>query len=79
MGGAPRLLTRVYMNPYWQRFNEGLAKITEPERSKGPLQASGSGHFIQKDNPGLVADELREILESILSASHDGKSNRITT
>ncbi|BCS21859.1 alpha/beta fold hydrolase [Aspergillus puulaauensis] len=66
MGGASPLLTRVYMNPYWQRFNEGLAKITEPERSKGPLQAPGSGHFVQKDNPGLVEDELREILEKIL-------------
>ncbi|KAJ5578057.1 uncharacterized protein N7459_007021 [Penicillium hispanicum] len=66
MGGAPPLLTRVYMNPYWQRFNEGLAKITEAERSKGPLQAPGSGHFVQKDNPELVENELRDVLDKVL-------------
>lgn len=66
MGGAPPRLTEVYMNPYWQRFNEGLAKLTEPARSKGPLQAPGAGHFVQRDNPELVANELREILDKIL-------------
>ena len=66
MGGASPLLTRVYMNPYWQRFNEGLTQITESERSKGPLQAPGSGHFVQKDNPEFVEKELRWMLERIL-------------
>lgn len=70
MGGASRLLTLVYMNPYWRQFYEGMAKITEPERSKGPLQAPGPGHFIQKDNPELVENELREILKDSLSDSH---------
>ncbi|PYH42443.1 alpha/beta fold hydrolase [Aspergillus saccharolyticus JOP 1030-1] len=65
MGGAPPRLTEVYMNPYWHRFNEGLAQLTEPERSKGPLQAPGAGHFIQKDNPDIVCNEIREILERI--------------
>ncbi|PYI24687.1 alpha/beta-hydrolase [Aspergillus violaceofuscus CBS 115571] len=66
MGGAPPRLTEVYMNPYWHRFNEGLARLTDAERSKGPLQAPGAGHFVQQDNPGFVADELREMLDKAL-------------
>lgn len=64
--GHPKLLTSTYTNPYWHRYNEGLVKITEVERSKGPLQASGSGHFVQKDNPAFVAQELDEILSKVL-------------
>ncbi|KKK11871.1 hypothetical protein P175DRAFT_0522856 [Aspergillus ochraceoroseus IBT 24754] len=64
--GRSKLLTTVYMNPYWHKYNEGLAKITEPERSKGPLQAPHSGHFIQKDNPEFVAQELHELLSKIM-------------
>ncbi|KAE8143151.1 Alpha/Beta hydrolase protein [Aspergillus pseudotamarii] len=66
MGGAPPRLTEVYMNPYWHRFNQGLAKLTEPDRSKGPLLAPGAGHFVHRDNPELVSNELRDILDKIL-------------
>ncbi|PWY62216.1 alpha/beta-hydrolase [Aspergillus eucalypticola CBS 122712] len=66
MGGAPPRLTEVYMNPYWHRFNEGLAKLTDSERSKGPFQAPGAGHFVQRDNPDLVANELREMLDKAI-------------
>jgi pimeloyl-ACP methyl ester carboxylesterase len=64
--GRPKVLTTTYANPYWHRYNEGLAKITESERSKGPVQAPNSGHFVQKDNPEFVAQELNEILSKIL-------------
>jgi pimeloyl-ACP methyl ester carboxylesterase len=64
--GQPKAMTQAYLNPYWRRFNEGLAKITQAEKSKGPLQAPASGHFIQKDNPEFVAQELNEILSKIL-------------
>ncbi|OKL59117.1 hypothetical protein UA08_05650 [Talaromyces atroroseus] len=64
--GLPKPLTLAYLNPYWHRFNEGLVKLTQPEKSKGPLQAPNSGHFIQKDNPAFVAQELNEILSKIL-------------
>lgn len=66
MGGAPPRLTEVYMNPYWHNFNQGLAKLTDRERSKGPLQAPGAGHFIQRDNPELVSNEIRDILEKVI-------------
>ncbi|KAJ5692655.1 Alpha/Beta hydrolase protein [Penicillium macrosclerotiorum] len=60
--GVPKPITLTYSKPYWQKYNEGLAKITEVERSKGPLIAPGAGHFIQKDNPQFVAQELAELL-----------------
>ena len=64
--GRPEILTKTYVNPYWHKFNEGLATLTSPERSRGPLQAPGSGHFIQKSNPGFVADELNLLLNNII-------------
>lgn len=64
--GRPKLLTTTYANPYWYRYNEGLVKITETERSKGPVQAPGSGHFVQRDDPAFVAKELDEILSKVL-------------
>lgn len=66
MSGALPRLTEVYMNPYWHRFNQGLAKLTEPDRSKGPLLAPGAGHFVQRDNPEFVFNELRGILDRVL-------------
>lgn len=64
--GRLKLLTTTYANPHWHQYNEGLAKITEVARSKGPVQAPGSGHFVQKDNPAFVAQELDEILSKVL-------------
>ncbi|KFY37806.1 hypothetical protein V495_06933 [Pseudogymnoascus sp. VKM F-4514 (FW-929)] len=64
--GMPRALTMIYTNPYWHAYNQGLSKITEPERSKGPLLAAGCGHFIQQDDPAFVAQELDEILSKII-------------
>lgn len=64
--GHAKSLTTTYSNPYWHQYNEGLARITEAARSKGPVQAPGSGHFVQKDNPAFVAQELDEILSKVL-------------
>ncbi|KAJ5083682.1 hypothetical protein N7456_013109 [Penicillium angulare] len=64
--GAPPMISRMYLNPHWYTYNEELTQITESERSKGPLQAPGSGHFIHKDNPEFVEKEIQEILGKIL-------------
>ncbi|KAJ5826255.1 alpha/beta-hydrolase [Penicillium riverlandense] len=64
--GPPKPVTNRFVNPYWQRYNEGLAKITEPEFSKGPILAPNSGHFVQKDNPEFVVQELNKLLEKVL-------------
>ncbi|KAL4933802.1 alpha/beta fold hydrolase [Aspergillus undulatus] len=63
--GRKRELTMAYANPYWERYNEGLVRITEEGRGKGPLRAPGAGHFIQKDNADFVVEELVEILANL--------------
>jgi pimeloyl-ACP methyl ester carboxylesterase len=60
--GTPLAITQTYTNPYWHRYNEGLAKITSPDRSKGPIQAEKCGHFIQRDDPDFVVGEIVELL-----------------
>jgi hypothetical protein len=66
MMGIPKPVSMAYSNLYWHRYNQGLAKITESERSKGPLQAPAAGHFVQADNPGFVAGEVDEVLTKIM-------------
>ncbi|KAJ5634320.1 Alpha/Beta hydrolase protein [Penicillium herquei] len=67
MGNAESVI-QAYFNPYWHKYNEGLAKITDAERSKGPLQAPNTGHFIQRDNPDFVAQELHELVSKVASS-----------
>ncbi|KAL2832768.1 alpha/beta-hydrolase [Aspergillus pseudoustus] len=66
--GRGEELTLVYANPYWHLYNEGLVKIAGDEagRGKGPVQAPGAGHFVQKDNPDFVVQEILEILGKAL-------------
>ncbi|OOF96791.1 hypothetical protein ASPCADRAFT_515013 [Aspergillus carbonarius ITEM 5010] len=66
MSGGGRTLTREYLNPYWERYNQGLVRITEDGRGKGPLRAPGTGHFVQRDNPEWVAGEVRGLVERVL-------------
>jgi hypothetical protein len=57
----------TYANPAWRRYNEGLALITDEGRAIGPIVAVGCGHFIQKDGPGFVSDELVSLLDRIVN------------
>ncbi|KAL2673916.1 hypothetical protein Neosp_012361 [[Neocosmospora] mangrovei] len=61
--GIPVAVIQIYMNTYWHRYNQGLAKLTVPEKGKGPFQVPGAGHFIQADNPAYVAERLHEMLQ----------------
>ena len=58
-----------YLNPMWHAYNQGLAKITDKERSNGPLIARGCGHFIQKDDPELVVLLLADLLNKAMQVS----------
>ncbi|KAL4978999.1 Alpha/beta hydrolase fold-1 [Aspergillus desertorum] len=51
--------------PVLKRYNEGLVRITDQERAKGPVIAEGAGHFVQRDRPDLVVQEIAEILGKI--------------
>ncbi|KAF2638586.1 hypothetical protein P280DRAFT_471191 [Massarina eburnea CBS 473.64] len=64
---TPRLLTMTYANPAWQKYNEGLVWITEGAKAIGPIIAVGCGHFVQKDGPGFVSDELVSLLDRVVN------------
>ncbi|KAI1656716.1 alpha/beta-hydrolase [Daldinia decipiens] len=62
---VPKGLTNAYMNPPWADYNGGLARLTSADRARGPLIATGCGHFIQKDDPALVAGLTDDLLQKI--------------
>jgi hypothetical protein len=64
---VPKLLTMTYVNPKWQRYNEGLTRLTDEGKAIGPLVAVGSGHFVHVDAPGFVADELVSLLDRVVN------------
>ncbi|KAH7065973.1 Alpha/beta hydrolase family-domain-containing protein [Paraphoma chrysanthemicola] len=64
---TPKILTMTYANPAWRRYNEGLTRITDDGRSIGPIVAVDCGHFIQKDGPGFVSDELVSLLDRVVN------------
>ncbi len=49
----------------WIKYNEGLSRLTDPDRSKGPLIAPKCGHFVQKDNPPFVAEQLEDLVKKV--------------
>lgn len=63
----PKLLTMTYANPAWQKYNEGLIHITDEGKGIGPLIGVGCGHFIQKDGPAFVGDELVSLLDRVVN------------
>ncbi|KAL1841561.1 hypothetical protein VTJ49DRAFT_6934 [Mycothermus thermophilus] len=65
--GVSKAVINAYMNPAWGRYNEGLTRLTSPP---GELKvARDCGHFIQKDDPEFVANEVNDILNRIVALS----------
>ncbi|KAJ8131811.1 hypothetical protein O1611_g1816 [Lasiodiplodia mahajangana] len=65
---VPIGMAKMYTQPMWVKYNEGLCNLTDPDRSKGPLIAPGCGHFVQKDNPPFVAEQLVDIVKNVESS-----------
>ncbi|KAF2875321.1 hypothetical protein BDV95DRAFT_486894 [Massariosphaeria phaeospora] len=64
---TPMPLTLTYLNPVWQSYNEGLTRITDPDKAIGPITAVGCGHFVQQDGPGFVGDEMVSLLDRVVN------------
>jgi pimeloyl-ACP methyl ester carboxylesterase len=62
---CPKSLVMRYLNPAWRRYNEGLVRLTENGRAEGPLTAVGCGHFIQRDDPEVVAGWLWQLIQKL--------------
>ena len=63
--GTPIGLSMKYSNPIWHKYNQGLARLTDEKLSKGPAQAKGCGHFIQRDGPVIVIDETLDLVDRV--------------
>ncbi|KAL1655729.1 hypothetical protein SLS61_001753 [Didymella pomorum] len=64
---TPKILTMTYANPVWQAYNSDLTRITDEGKAIGPLIAINCGHFIQKDSPKFVAEELTSLLDRVVN------------
>lgn len=64
---APKALTMAYANPAWRRYNEELCRITEEGKAIGPITAVRCGHFIQRDDPRFVSDEMVSLLDRVVN------------
>ncbi|KAI1102180.1 alpha/beta-hydrolase [Jackrogersella minutella] len=62
---VPKSLTNAFVNPAWSRYNDGLARLTDADRARGPVIAVGCGHFIQKDDPAFVAELVEDLLQKV--------------
>ncbi len=60
--GTPISLSMKYTNPLWHRYNQGLLQITDPHLAVGPVVAKNCGHFVQRDDPSFVIDQLSSLL-----------------
>lgn len=72
---TPKILTMTYLNPAWRNYHEALAGITDAERAIGVINAVGCGHFIQRDGPGFVADELGSLLDRVVGCMEQLKGD----
>ncbi|KAF2270135.1 hypothetical protein CC78DRAFT_192653 [Lojkania enalia] len=70
---TPKILTMTYLNPAWQKYNEGLVNITDEDKAIGPIIAVGCGHFVQKDGPKFVSDELCNLLDRVVNRNEQLK------
>ncbi|KAI1196547.1 Alpha/Beta hydrolase protein [Nemania serpens] len=66
---TPIAISMNYTNPTWHRYNQGLTRLTEPEKASGPIIAKGCGHFVQRDDPVFVAELVCKMLETIAKGS----------
>lgn len=57
----------TYANPVWQAYNSALTHITDEGKAIGPLIAINCGHFIQKDSPKFVSEELTSLLDRVVN------------
>ncbi|KAI1758649.1 alpha/beta-hydrolase [Hypoxylon sp. FL1150] len=58
-------LTNAFMNPAWTRYNEGLVRLTDEDKARGPIIARGCGHFIQRDDPAFVAELTEHLVKRV--------------
>ncbi|KAI2632838.1 Alpha/beta hydrolase fold-1 [Xylaria nigripes] len=69
MWKVPLGMAAMYTQPMWEKYNQGLCELTDSDRAKGPLIAPKCGHFVQKDNPPFVAEQLEDLIKKVEGSS----------
>jgi pimeloyl-ACP methyl ester carboxylesterase len=62
---TPIAITANYLQPAWDRYNEGLLQIAEVNRVEGIIIAKNCGHFIPADDPDFVAEMVVNMLQKL--------------
>lgn len=65
---TPLAFTVNYMQPVWERYNQGLLKLSEPGKVKGIIIARGCGHFIPRDDPAFSAGTVIDMIQRVTGA-----------
>ncbi|TGO16032.1 hypothetical protein BPAE_0525g00020 [Botrytis paeoniae] len=65
---VPLGMAAMYTQPMWEKYNEDLCKLTDQDRAKGPIIAPKCGHFVHKDNPPFVAEQLEDLIMKVESS-----------
>ncbi len=76
LNGTPKGLNERYMQPAWDQYYAGLSKLGQPNRTKSLVVAKGAGHFIQRDNPRCVADEIVDLIQKVIEEGKDGEPDK---
>ncbi|KAK9782892.1 putative Alpha/Beta hydrolase protein [Seiridium cardinale] len=63
--GITTKYARQYIEPYWQDYNKKLLLAVSEGKRKGPVVAERADHFIQKDRPDVVADEIKYLVDRV--------------
>lgn len=58
-------MNEEYLQPVWDEYNRGLLRLGEKGRTRGVVIATGAGHFIQRDNPQCVVDEIVKLIGKV--------------
>lgn len=58
-------LTMEYVNPAWHEYNLGLSRLDGEGAGSKITVANGAGHFVQRDNPKCVANQIINIVATI--------------
>ncbi|PWN36207.1 uncharacterized protein FA14DRAFT_52808 [Meira miltonrushii] len=69
--GINAFVVDKYMNAEWDKYNQGLLKLTKPDHARGTIRPKNASHFIQISNPDVVAQELHLLYEKVLKAESD--------
>lgn len=69
---TPIAFTENYTQPVWDRYNQGLIRLSEPHKVEGVIIARGCGHFVPLDDPTLSAALVVDMIQRVSEDRSEG-------